>query len=150
MALYPETQQPQGEGILARLGRFMTPKSPQEAGQMMVNPVGAVLPGMLSESRLVPSLLKILREKGLDPAKAEGVLMDAVTAGRIDPNQFKMVFEALKKIGGGGQQMAAREFAAGTKAMPPVVSTNVSAPQAGVPAVSEMVRRLRQKFQGGQ
>lgn len=170
MPIYQAAPQPlKGEGILARLGRFMTPKSGVDAAQMMVNPVGTVMPGMLSESRLVPTLLKILREKGLDPARAETMLLDAATAGKIDPSQFKLVFDALRKVGGRSPQAAGAEFAAGTRAMPglsqqvPKVPSSIApagavvgqanqinTPQVAMQPVSEMVRILKKKFQGGQ
>lgn len=157
MASFAMPQPPQGEGILAKLGRFMTPQSPQAAGQMMVNPVGAVMPGMISEGKLVPTLLRILREKQIKPEQAETMLMDSVNAGKIAPDQFKVVYEALKRITQKAPAQKAREFAQQTASMagPAKIGASIAAggPEAATgassPATSEAIRALQQKFSGG-
>jgi hypothetical protein len=144
-----------GGGLLDKIKWHLT-GSPAAQAAGMVNPVGAVLPGMISESRLVPMLLKIMREKGLDPARAESMLMDAVTSGKIDPGQFKTVFEALKRATGSTGGAQAARFMSETKAMPAATKIASSVAPGGAEAagalkqpISEVIRALQSKFSGG-
>lgn len=139
-------------GFLARLQRFLTPGDPRQAVQTMANPVGAVMPGMVSESRLVPILLKILREKGLGVKQAEQVAVDAVTSGKIGPDQFKMVIDALRKVGqrGAAQKVFApveKTFSSAASSLAPAGVEGTR--PLGSAAIGQAARLLKRKFEGG-
>lgn len=153
MAKYLLPKPSQGRGVLSKIQQFLTPSDAGQAASMMVNPVGAVLPGMVSGSRLVPIMLKILREKGLNVKQAETMAMDAATAGKIGPDQFKMVYEALKKIG--EKRPASVTFASVAKQ--PLETATLSVAPAGVErsgalgrtATARSARLLKKRFEGG-
>lgn len=141
-----------GTGLLARFQRFLTPDDPRQALQTMAIPGGTVLPGMISENRLVPVLLKILREKGISVKQAEQVAMDAATSGKIGSDQFRMVIDALRKVGqrGAAQKVFApveKSFSSATSSLAPAGAEG--ARPLGSAMIGQAARLLKRKFEGG-
>lgn len=72
----------------------------------------AMLPGKISESQLVPLLVKILKQGRVTVDSAKQMALDAVTSGKISSDEMKMVLEAMKQAERRVTPGASRLFAA--------------------------------------
>lgn len=150
-----EIPQPQplasGSGWVSKITNFLFPQDIGTAVQGMGSPMGmAALPGQISESAILPMLRKILAEKGLDVGKATSMAMDAVTSGKIAPDQFKMIYGALKRLGLPSAGAAARVFApAAEQATEQKVASSIGPAAEAEAPLAGAARALQEKFGKG-